>query len=116
MHFDRGAVQTNPLDPDRQNLLRLQPGKYPVQHPRLAPAVHPGVDGMPVAQMFRQAAPFTAMLDRIQQGVEQLQIGHADIATLLRQTVGDALILNPGQFHNPSLPSLPAKSISVNTL
>lgn len=32
---------------------------------------------MPVAEMFRQAAPFAAMLGHIQQGVEQPQIGQA---------------------------------------
>jgi len=96
MDFDRGAVQANPFDPDRQNLLRLQPGKHPVQHPCLAPAVHARVDGVPIAKLFWQATPFTTMLDHIQQGVEQLQIAQAHIATLPWQAVGDALILTPG--------------------
>jgi hypothetical protein len=54
---------------------------------------------MPVAEMFRQAAPFAAMLGHIQQGVEQLQIGQANIATLPRQAVGNTRILTLGYLH-----------------
>ena len=103
MYFDRRAVQADPFDPDRQDLLLLQPGKDPIQHARLAPTVHPCIDGMPVAQMLGQAAPFAAVLSHIQQGVEQLQIGHAHVAALSRQTISDPLILTLAYFHQPTL-------------
>jgi len=87
------------FDADGQDLLLLQPGKDTVQDPGLAPAAHPCVDGMPIAQMLGQTAPFAAMLNHIQQGVEQLQIGHAHIAALTRQTISDALKLALSEFH-----------------
>lgn len=99
MHFDGGAVQAHMFDSDGKDLLLLQAGKNPVQHAGFAPAVHPRVDGMPVAKMFRQTAPFATMLHHIQQGVEQLQIGYAHIAALPRQTVSDPLILTLCKLH-----------------
>jgi len=51
----------------------------------------------------RQAAPFAAMFDHIQQGVEQLSIRHANIATLPWQAVSNALILTLGYLHSPQL-------------
>ena len=87
------------FDPDGQDLLLLQPGKDPVQHTGLAPAVHPRVDGMPVAKMSGQPPPFATVLRHIQQRVEQLQIGHAHIAALLRQTISDALKLTLCDLH-----------------
>jgi hypothetical protein len=116
MHFNGGAVQAHVLDPDRQNLFLLQTGKDSIQDPSFAPTVHSGVDGMPVAKMFWQAAPFATMLDYVKQGVEQLQIGHAHIAALTRQTISDALILSLGDLHAPRECLFPLfVSISVNT-
>jgi len=99
MHFDGGAVQAHLFNPDGQDLLLLQPGKDAVQHPGLAPAVHPRVDRMPVAKMPRQPSPFATMLHHIEQSVEQLQIGHAHIAALPRQAISDALKLTLGNLH-----------------
>ena len=81
------------FDSDGKDLLRLQPREDAIQDPGLAPAVHPRVDGMPIAEMLRQTAPFATVLDHKQQGVEQLQIAHAHIAALPRQAISDALIL-----------------------
>jgi hypothetical protein len=40
-----------------------------------------------------QVAPFAPMLNHVEQGVEKLQIVHAHIAALPRQTISNALIL-----------------------
>jgi len=93
VNLDGRAIQADVFDPDGQDLFLLQPGENPIQHARLAPAVHAGVDGMPVAEMAGQTAPFAPLLHHIEQGVEKLQIGHADIAALPRQAISDALIL-----------------------
>ena len=91
MNLDGGAVQAHMFDSDGQDLLFLQPGENPVQYARLAPAAHPCVDGMPVAEMFRQAAPFATVFHHIQQGVEKLQVGDFDIAALPRQAGLDTM-------------------------
>ena len=116
MHFDRGAVQTHVFNPDGQDLLLLQPGKDPVQNPRLTPAVHPGVDSMPIAQFLGQTTPFATMLDHIEQRIEQLQIGDAHVAALTRQAISDPLILTLSNLHAIENATTAAqKSISVNT-
>ena len=95
------------LAADRQNLLLLQPGEDPVQHSRFTPAIHPGVDRMPVTKLFWQAAPFATMLYHIKQGIEQFQITHAHIATLPRQAIGDPLILTLSKLIATTLPKTP---------
>ena len=54
------------------------------------------VRDMPIAQMLRQTAPFAAVLHHKQEGVKQLQIGHADVAALPRQTIRNPLKLTLG--------------------
>ncbi len=108
MHFDRGAIQAHVLAVDRQNLLLLQTGEDPVQHSGFTPAIHPRVDRVPVAKVFGQAPPFAAVFNHIKQRIEQLQIGHAHVATLSRQAIGDPLILTLGKLHLPTLPETPS--------
>jgi hypothetical protein len=100
MHFDRGAIQAHVLAAEGQNLFLLQSGEDPVQHSRFTPAIHPRVDRVPVAKLFGQATPFATMLHHIKQGVKQLQIGHANVATLPRQAIGDPLVLMLGKLHD----------------
>ena len=52
MHFDGRAVQTHRFDVNAQDLLGLQAGEDPIQDPGLAPAIHPRIDGMPIAKML----------------------------------------------------------------
>jgi hypothetical protein len=54
---------------------------------------------MPIAQMPGQTAPFAAMLNHVEQGIKELQIRHAHIAALTRQTISDALKLTLSEFH-----------------
>jgi len=70
MHFYRGAVQAHVFDVNGQDLFRLETGKNPIQDPGFAPAIHPRVDGVPIAKILRQTAPFAAILHDIQQRVE----------------------------------------------
>ena len=44
VYFDGGAIQAHVLPTEDQDLLLLQPGEEPVQHPRLTPAIHPRVN------------------------------------------------------------------------
>lgn len=93
MNFDRRAVQTHALDTHREDLLGLQPRKDPIQDPRFAPPVHPGVDRVPAAEMLGQTTPLAAMFHHIEQSVDQLQVGQTHVAALARQAVGDAIEL-----------------------
>ena len=99
MNFDRRAIQAHALDADGQDLLGLQPCEDSVQDPRFAPTVHSGVDGVPVAEVLGQSAPLAAVLYRIKESVDQLQVGQAYVAALARQAIGDTIELLLGEFH-----------------
>jgi len=45
---------------------------------------------VPFAESLGQASPLAAVLGHVQHGVDHLQVGHADIAALLRQALLDA--------------------------
>ena len=85
MHFDRGRVQGHRFDLDADDLIVLQLREYPIQHAVLRPAVHPRINGVPVAEPLGQTAPFAALLGHIQDRVQHPQIGQAHIAALNRQ-------------------------------
>ena len=103
MHLHDGAVQGHRFDLDPDDLSMLQLFEYPIQYAALRPAIHAGVDGVPIAESFGQAAPFAAMLGYIQDRVQHPQIGEAYVATLRRQTMLDEVVLRFGDFHPRSI-------------
>ena len=84
MDLHAGAVQRDGLQGDAHDLLPLQILKDPLQDPTLGPAVHAGVDGMPLTEMDRQPPPLAPVLGHIQNGVQHLPIGEAHVAPLDR--------------------------------
>ncbi len=72
MHLNYSAVQENRLDLDADDLFLLQFREDPIQHAGFGPAIHAGVDGMPVTEPFRQAPPLAAMFSDEQNRVEYL--------------------------------------------
>ena len=94
-----GAVQRHRLQLDAHDLLALQVLEHPVQHPALGPAVHPGIDRVPVAEPRRKTAPLAAMLGHIQDRVQHLQVRQADVAALHRQVRRKPLVLSFRKFH-----------------
>jgi hypothetical protein len=93
VHPHRGRVQRDGLDLDAHDLLQLQLLEDPVHHAAFRPAVHPRVNGMPVAEPLRQTAPLAAMLSYVEQGIQQLKVRQAHVATLHRKTVLDPCVL-----------------------
>ncbi len=55
---------------------------------------------MPVAEAFGQSAPLATVLRHLENGVEHLQVGDADVAPLHREVGGDALVLFLSDFHS----------------
>jgi hypothetical protein len=103
MHLDACAVQGHSLDLDPDDLIVLQLSEYPIQHATLRPAIHAGVDGVPVAEPLGQTAPFAPLLGHIQNRVQHPQIRQAHIATLSRQTMLDQAVLRFADFHPRSI-------------
>src|SRR3974377_2204408 len=103
MHFDGGRIQAHSLDADAHDLLALQLLEDLIQHAVLGPAVHAGIDGMPISEAFGQAAPLAAVLGDIEQGVQQLQVVQRYVAPLAGKTGGNTLVLRFGDLHARSI-------------
>lgn len=99
MNLDDGRVQREGFDADAHDLLQLQLLEDAIKHPVLRPAVHPDIDGMPVAEPPRESAPLTPLLGNIENRVEYLEIGQSHIPTLHRQAVTDLFVLLWRDFH-----------------
>src|SRR6201981_529824 len=93
MHFHRGRVQAESLDTDAHNLLQLQLFKDTVEGAALGPAVHARVDGMPVAEPFRQSTPLASVLGYIQQSIQKLQVRQTYIAPLHWQAIRESWVV-----------------------
>lgn len=85
MNLDTGAVQGDNFELDPDYPLSLQLFEDSVEHSALGPSAHPGVDGVPVAEVFGQSAPLAAVFCDVEDGVEHLYVGDADIAALHRE-------------------------------
>lgn len=99
MYLDARAVERHRLDPDSHDLLALEFFEHLVEHAGLRPSTHAGVDRVPVAESLGQTAPLASVLCHVQHGIDYLQIGHAYVASLQRQTVLDACELLGGDLH-----------------
>ena len=89
MHLHTGTVQRYSLNLDLHDLRLLQLFEGSIKHTRLCPSTHTGVNRVPVAKSLGQASPLAAMLSHIEDGIEHLQVGEADVAALLWQAVFD---------------------------
>ncbi len=103
MHLDDGAVQRDRLQLDTHYLFSLKVFEHPVQNPLLRPAVHAGIDRVPVAEPGRQPAPLAAVLGHIQDRVQNLEVRDADVAALHRQVRSYAFVLRFCDFHAESV-------------
>jgi len=99
MHLHRGRVEREGLDLDAHGLLQLQLLEDPVEHPVLGPAVHPNIDGVPVAEPAGQPTPFAALLGHIQDRVEHFQVAQTHIPALQRQRILNLFVLLLSKFH-----------------
>ena len=93
-------------------MILLQLREDSIQHTAFGPAIHAGIDRVPVAKTCGLAAPFTAPLGHVQDRVQHSQIGQTYVAALGWQTVLDQAVVRFGDFHARSRTN---RMISVNT-
>ena len=77
----------------------MQLGEHPIQHTLPWSSDSSVYASVLVFESLGQAAPLTTMLRDIQDGVDDLEIGHADIAALNRQATLNLRELLGGDFH-----------------
>ena len=107
MHFDDGGVQFDGSNLDAHDLLTLQLLEDAIQYAVLGPAVHAGVNGVPVAETLGKSAPFAALLGHIQNRIQHRELGQAHVAALPRKTGLDAVVLRLGNLHERRIPPIP---------
>ena len=106
--YDR-AVQAHRFDLDADQLFALQFGEQSIEHAGFRPAVHAGIDRVPVAEALRQRPPFAAVLRDEEDRVDHVKILVRNVAALDRQMRLDSRVLLGCDFHARSI------SRSVNT-
>jgi len=74
MNFYAGTVERDRLNFNGNELFPLEILKNPVESAFFTPAVHTGVNGVPVSEFFRQPAPLTAVFQNIENGVDYIEI------------------------------------------
>ena len=72
MHFDRRAIERNMIDLNVDDVIFLHRSKHMIEDTVLGPAVGARINRMPIAEFFRQPAPFAAVFRDIQNGIEYL--------------------------------------------
>ena len=80
---------------------RCKPLQDAIPHAVLGPVIQASVDGVPVAKSLRQSAPLAPLLGHVQQRLEHLQVGKADMASVARKAGLDTKILRLGAFQEP---------------
>lgn len=110
MNLYDGPLQAHRFDLDAHELLFLQLLEQFFEHPGLGPAVHAGVDRVPVAETLWQCPPLTTVLRNIQNRIDDSQVLARNVAVLVRRVLLDASKLLGIDFHAGSI------SLSVNRL
>jgi len=98
MDLDGGRIQRHRLDTDAHDLFALQLLEHRVQHATLGPAIHASVNGMPVTEVLGQPAPLATLLGHVEDGVQQREVRHLDVAPPPRQNRCNAQILRFGDL------------------
>ena len=101
MNLDDGRVHGYGLDFNADQLFALQFLKNGIQHLALRLAVHAGVNGVPVAKEYGQAARFAALLGDKQNRVQHGEVRQAYVAPLAGQDWLNATVLLLGDLHRP---------------
>ena len=114
MNLDNSAVKRKNLDFDGNEPLALKPLKNSGEGAVFAPAVHPGINGMPVAEFFWETPPLAAIFRDVEDGIENLEIIQGNISPLPREAIGDAFIMFFGYVHGASIPHKHISSNRVN--
>ena len=82
MNLNAGAIERRCLDANSNNLVTLQLTDQAVQHSRLGPSIQSRIDRVPIAKPFAQRSPLAALLRNLEDRMENLKVGHRNIASL----------------------------------
>ena len=92
MHLGAGAVEAELRVPAGRTQF-LKRGEQPLEHAAARPAAEPGVDRIPFSEALRQGAPLAAVLQDVQDRVDDCDVGNPHVPALNRQEGADFGVL-----------------------
>ena len=101
MHLDAGAVEAEAVRVPAGRMQFLKRGEQPIKHAAARPAAEPGVDRMPFSEALRQGAPLAAVLQDVQDRVDEVDVRNPHVPALNRQEGTDfGVLFCRGLFHD----------------
>ena len=93
MHLDAGAVEAEAVRVPAGRMQLLKRGEQPIEHAAARPAAEPGVDRMPFSEALRQGAPLAAVLQDVQDRIDDCDVRNPHVPALNRQEGTDFGVL-----------------------
>ena len=101
MHLDAGAVEAEALRVLADRLLLPERREQPLENAAAGPAAEPGVDRGPFSEALRQGAPLAAVLQDVNDRVDEVDVGNPHVSALNRQKGADfGVLFCRGLFHD----------------
>ena len=93
MYFDRRAAQTEAINGHADHVMFLKRIEQTIQHTRICPTTHSGVNCMPIPKTRWQGPPFTSVFRDKQDGIDDCDVGNPHTAPLNRKVWRNQSIL-----------------------
>ncbi len=84
MHLGAGAVEAEAVRVPAGRMQVPKRGEQPLEHAAARPAAEPGVDRVPFSEALRQGAPFAAVLQEVQNRIDDCDVRNPDFDSLTR--------------------------------
>ena len=93
VYLDQRAVETKAIHRYTDHVVFLKRIKQPIQHARIGPTAHSGIDRVPFAKPRRQGPPFAAIFGDKEDRVDDSKVRNTHIPALNRQVGPDQFVL-----------------------
>ena len=93
MHLGAGAVEAEAVRVLAGDILLPERGEQQLEHAASGPAAEPGVDRLPFSEPLRHRAPFAAVLQDVQDRIDESDVGNPHVPALNRREGADFGVL-----------------------
>ena len=93
MHLDAGAVEAEAVRVPAGRMQFPKRGEQPIEHAAAPPTAEPGIDRASFSEPLRQGAPFAAVLQDVQNRVDDCDVGNPHVSALNRKEGADFGVL-----------------------
>ena len=101
MHLGTGAVEAEAVRIPAGRMQFPKRGEQPLEHAAARPAAEPGVDRASFSEALRQGAPFAAVLQNVQNRIDDCDVRNPHVPALNRQEGTDfGVLFRRDLFHD----------------